>query len=287
MERESVAEGNGGYPSLMSRVAIVTGGGRGLGYEMAMALLEAGAKVMITSARETGELDSVVAEAKTIASGGKLAALQADVCDYDACERVVRETVERFGAVNCLVNNAARGFKSVDPDYVLNPTRFYEHPVEGWHEIITTNLLGMFHMARAAAPGMVAQGFGRIVNISTSDVTMIRKGYSPYGPTKAAVEAMSRVWAQDLAGTGVTVNVYLPGGATDTAILPDMENKRGSDGNLLDPEIMRAPILWLCSDASNDHTGERCIARLWGADLPPAEAAAQARDTHHEKPGIM
>ena len=282
-----MAEGNGGYPSLKGRVAIVTGGGRGLGYEMAMALLEAGAKVMVTSARETAELDGVVAEAKSITGDGELAALQADVCDYEACERVVRETTERFGAVHCLVNNAARGLKSVNPDYVLNPTRFYEHPLEGWHEIITTNLLGVFHMARAAAPGMVAQGFGRIVNISTSDITMIRKGYSPYGPTKAAVEAMSRVWAQDLAGSGVTVNVYLPGGATDTAILPDMENKRGSDGNLLEPDIMRAPILWLCSDASNGHTGERYIARLWDDTLPPETAAAQARDVHHEKPGIM
>jgi len=282
-----VVEGNGGYPSLKDRVAIVTGGGRGLGYEMAMALMEAGAKVMITSARETGELDRVAAEAKAINGDGELAATQADVCDYDACERVVRETKERFGAVHCLVNNAARGLKSVNPDYVLNPTRFFEHPVAGWHEIITTNLLGPFHMARAAAPGMVAQGFGRIINISTSDITMIRKGYSPYGPTKAAVEAMSRVWAQDLAGTGVTVNVYLPGGATDTAILPDMENKRGADGNLLEPGIMRAPILWLCSDASNEHSGERYIARLWDDSLPPAEAAARARDVHHDKPGIM
>ena len=116
---------------------------------------------------------------------------------------------------------------------------------------------------------------------------MIRKGYSPYGPTKSALEAMSRVWAQDLDGTGVTVNVYLPGGATDTAILPEMTNKRGSDGNLLDPVIMRAPILWLCSDASNGHTGERYIARLWDNALPRDKAAEKARDAHHEKPGIM
>lgn len=279
--------GNGADPSLEGRVAIITGGGRGLGYEMAIALVEAGAKVVITSARERGELDSVVAEAKGIPGNGELAAIQADVCDYGACERVVRETIERFGAVHCLVNNAGRGLKSVNPDYVLNPTRFYEHPIEGWREIVTTNVLGPFHMARAATPHMVSQGFGRIINVSTSDITMIRKGYSPYGPTKSALEAMSRVWAQDLEGTGVTVNVYLPGGATDTAFLPEMENKRGSDGNLLDPKIMRAPILWLCSDSSNGHTGERYIARLWDDALSPAEAATKSRDKHHEKPGIM
>lgn len=282
-----MAERNGVYPSLEGRAVIITGGGRGLGYEMAIALVEAGAKVMITSARERGELDAVVAEAKSIPGPGELAAVQADVCDYVACEGVVDETITRFGAVHCLVNNAGRGLKSVNPDYVLNPTRFYEHPPEGWREIVTTNVLGPFHMARAAAPHMVTQGFGRIVNISTSDITMIRKGYAPYGPTKSALEAMSRIWAQDLEGTGVTVNVFLPGGATDTAFLPEMENKRGSDGNLLDPGIMRAPILWLCSDESGNHTAERYIARLWDDALPPAEAAAKARDKHHEKPGIM
>jgi NAD(P)-dependent dehydrogenase (short-subunit alcohol dehydrogenase family) len=282
-----MATGNDVYPSLKGRVVIITGGGRGLGYEMAMALMEAGARVMITSARERGELDSTVTEAKTIRGSGELAAFQADVCDYAACEGVVRETITRFGAVHCLVNNAGRGLKSVNPDYVLNPTRFYEHPVEGWREIVTTNVLGPFHMARAAAPHMIDQGFGRIINISTSDITMIRKGYAPYGPTKSALEAMSRIWAQDLEGTGVTVNVYLPGGATDTAFLPEMQNKRGSDGKLLDPKIMRAPILWLCSDDSGGHTGERYIARLWDDTRPPAEAAAMARDAHHEKPAIM
>jgi NAD(P)-dependent dehydrogenase (short-subunit alcohol dehydrogenase family) len=136
-------------------------------------------------------------------------------------------------------------------------------------------------------PHMLRNGFGKIINISTSDVTMVRVGYSPYGPVKAGLEAMSRVWAQDLEGTGVTVNVFLPGGATDTRILPDMPSKRGADGGLLEPGIMRAPVLWLCADQSNGHTSERYIARLWDASLPVDEAAASARDRHHEKPGIL
>lgn len=275
------------YPSLKDRVCIVTGGGRGLGYEMAMALVEAGAKVVISSAREVGELEAVEKEAAETAGAGQLIAVQADVQDYAACEALVAKTLDAFGGLHCVINNAGRGLKSVNPDYVLNPIPFYEAPVEGWHEIIKTNVLGPFHLAKAAAPHLVAQGFGRIINVSTSDVTMIRRGYSPYGPSKSALEAMSRVWAQDLEGTGVTVNVYLPGGATDTAILPEMENKRGSDGNLLDPAIMRAPILWLCADESNGHTGERYIARLWDDSLSADAAAAGARDQHHEKPGIM
>jgi len=108
---------------------------------------------------------------------------------------------------------------------------------------------------------------------------MTRTGYSPYGPSKAALEAASSVWAADLANTGVTVNLLLPGGATDTALLPDMANKRGADGLLLSPDLMRAPILWLCADASNEHTGERYIAKHWAIDKAPSLAAAAARDT--------
>jgi len=275
------------YPSLQDRVVLITGGGRGLGYEMAVALVGAGAKVAITAARSTDELQQVEAAVAADHGAGRLMALQADVTDVQACEDAIAATIDRFGALHCLINNAGRGLKSVNPDYVENPIPFWQAPTDGWTEIVETNILGVFNMAKAAAAHMVQNGFGKIINISTSDVTMIRRTYSPYGPTKAFLEAASRVWAQDLEGTGVTVNVYLPGGATDTAILPDMANKRGSDGNLLDPAIMRAPALWLCADESNNHTGERYIARLWDEALEPADAAAGARDTHHEKPGIM
>jgi NAD(P)-dependent dehydrogenase (short-subunit alcohol dehydrogenase family) len=129
---------------------------------------------------------------------------------------------------------------------------------------------------------MLERGFGKIINISTSDQTMIRNGYAPYGPTKAFLEAASRVWAADLAGTGVDVNVLLPGGAADTDLLPPSPNKKGADGNLLAPSVMRAPVCWLASDASNGITGARYIARLWDDAHPDA-----ARDDTGEKPRIM
>lgn len=266
---------------------LITGGGRGLGYEMAHALVGAGSKVAITAARSTDELKQVEDAVAAEFGKGRLLAVQADVTDIQACEDAIAATIEKFGALHCLINNAGRGLKSVNPDYVENPIPFWQAPTDGWTEIVETNILGVFNMAKAAAGSMVRNGFGKIINVSTSDVTMIRRAYSPYGPSKAFLEAASRIWAQDLEGTGVTVNVYLPGGATDTAILPDMANKRGSDGNLLDPAIMRAPALWLCADESNSHTGGRYIARLWDETLPPAEAAAGARDKHHDKPGIM
>ena len=82
--------------------------------------------------------------------------------------------------------------------------------------IVATNVNGPFLMARAAAPHMMRQRWGRIVNISINHETMRRAGFSPYGPSKAALESETIIWAQDLDGTGVTVNALLPGGATDT-----------------------------------------------------------------------
>ncbi|RIV12340.1 SDR family oxidoreductase, partial [Klebsiella pneumoniae] len=149
------------------------------------------------------------------------------------------------------------------------------------------NINGTFNMARAAVPHMVTAGFGKVINISTSDQTIVRKGYAPYGPTKAALEATSRIWAQDLAGTGVDVNVYLPGGAADTGLLPDSPDKTGADGNLLPASIMRRAILWLCADQANGQTGGRYIARLWDDNLAPAEAAEAARSAPVAKPMIM
>ena len=182
------------YPSLRDRVVIVTGGGRGLGREMALALLEAGARVAVTGSREAGELNKMEDEVHRTAGGGRMVAIQADVRKYEDCERTVRQVIDAFGSVHCLVNNAGRGLLAINPDFVRNPIPFYEASVFGWSEIIETNVMGTFHMARAAAPHMVDQGFGKIINISTSDVTMVRKGFSPYGPSKAALEAYSVVW---------------------------------------------------------------------------------------------
>ncbi len=275
------------HPSLADRVVIVTGGGRGLGREMALALAEAGARVVVTGAREGAELAEVEAKGRAIAGAGRVIAHRADVREWEDCTATVARTLEAFGALHALVNNAGRGLLLISPTYNSEPPSFHEAPVEGWREIVETNVIGPFLMARAAAPHMLEQGFGKIVNVSTSHRTMVRRGYSPYGPSKAALEACSVIWAQDLADTGVTVNVLLPGGASDTKFLPEGPGKRGADGNLLSPALMRAPILWLCSDASNGRTGERYIARLWDPALAPEEAAEAARQPVHEVPVIM
>ncbi|MGY6646514.1 MAG: SDR family NAD(P)-dependent oxidoreductase [Salinarimonas sp.] len=273
------------YPSLRDRVVIVTGGGRGLGREMALALAQEGAWVAITGAQAGDELDATAREAEGLP--GRVLPLICDVGDADACTALVGRVAQELGPVTALINNAGRGMRLVSETYNREPTRFWETDPQAWAEIVTANLNGMFHMSRAVAPGMIARGFGKIINISTSDQTMVRRGYAPYGPSKAAMEAASRIFAQDLAGTGIDVNVLLPGGAADTALLPDGPGKKGADGNLLSPAIMRAPTLWLSADDSNGQTGARYIARLWDDTLPAEEAAQLARSPAVEKPAIM
>ena len=262
--------------SLAGRVIIVTGGARGLGREMALALVGQGAQVVVTGSRESPELQATLAMASALGGRDCVLGLAADVTDYAACQRVLQATLERFGALHGLVNNAGRGMRAVSETFNTVPLPFWQADPQAWRSIVDANVTGAFHMARACVPHLVAQGFGKLVNISTSDPTMVRRGYSPYGPSKAALEAASKVWAQDLSGTGVDVNVYLPGGAADTDLLPPSLNRRGADGNLLPAAIMRRGIAWLCSDASNGHTGGRYIARLWDETLPPARAAAGA-----------
>ena len=268
-------------PSLKGRVVLITGGSRGLGREMALALAEAGAHLAITGATASDALEKTLAEISGITDA---IACPADVADPAAAERAVDTAIAGFGRLDVLVNNAGLGMHLISETFNTVSTKVWEADETAWAKIVSANVNGPFHMARAATPHMLKQGFGKIVNISTSDITMIRQGYSPYGPSKAFLEAASRAWAGELAGTGVDVNVLLPGGATDTDLLPPSPTKKGADGNLLPPSVMRDPIRWLASDASNGVTGGRFIARLW-PEAGPYPGAARV-DTG-DKPAIM
>ncbi len=275
-------------PSLHGRVVIVTGGGRGLGLEMARALARCGCRLAISGARDGAELDAAQAELEVISGPGNTFSTLADVASWADCEALVRRTLDRFGRVDALINNAGRGMLEISNQYNVRPALFWQADPDGLRNIVEANVLGPLLMSRACAPHMVAQGFGRIVNISTSAITMVRKGYSPYGPSKAALEAMTAVWARDLEGTGVTVNALLPGGATDTRLLPGHgADRRGADGLLLSPTLMAAPIVWLVSDASAQSTGDRYVAREWDLKQPPDIAAAGARGARHDIPAIL
>jgi NAD(P)-dependent dehydrogenase (short-subunit alcohol dehydrogenase family) len=142
--------------------------------------------------------------------------LTADVTNEEDDLLVVSEAIREFGAIHILVNNAGRGMRFVSENFLGTPTKFWQTDPAVWRMIIDTNVTGPFLMARAVLPHMLKQHWGRIINISMNYETMRRAGFSPYGPSKAALESETIIWAQDLAGTGVTVNSLLPGGATDT-----------------------------------------------------------------------
>ncbi len=201
----------------------------------------------------------------------------ANVGREEDCARVVSGARDRFGRVDMLVNNAGRGMKYVSQRFLTEPTRFWETDPDVWRMVIDTNVNGPFLMARAAVPMMIAAGRGRIVNISMNHATMRRRGFSPYGPSKAALESETIIWAQDLEGTGVTVNALLPGGATATGMIPDGLPEEARTG-LLDPGVIVPPLLWLASEASDGVSGRRLDASRWRGDLSDAEAAKAALD---------
>lgn len=267
---------------LKGRVALITGGARGMGREMALAFARAGAAgVVITAAPgsdETagairGELDEACAAiaAAGKATGGRALALVGDVGSWTDCRKVAAETIKAFGRLDILVNNAGKSGRYVA---VGGKRRvpFFEADPEGYVEVNRTNIDGPFLMARACAPHMIAAGWGRIINISKSVDAMHRPYNTPYGPSKAALEAATIAWAEDLFGTGVTVNVLEPGGAVNTRFGDGRITGRG-----LPADVMVPCALWLASDASGDVTGCRYSGHLWDARLPPDEAAEACR----------
>src|ERR1019366_4038965 len=147
----------------------------------------------------------------------------------------------------------------VSERFLSEPSRFWETDPETWRMIIETNVNGPFLMSRAVAPGMIARGWGRIVNISMNHETMRRRGFSPYGPSKAALESATIIWSQDLGGTGVTVNALLPGGATLTGMIPPGVPE-SLQAKLLDPAIVVPPLLWLVSRDADAFNGRRPVA---------------------------
>jgi NAD(P)-dependent dehydrogenase (short-subunit alcohol dehydrogenase family) len=249
---------------------------------MALGLARAGANVVITAARGRHEIEAVADEAKTsqagIVGGGIVRGLTADVTSEADGLRVVSEAIREFGSIDILVNNAGRGMRFVSENFLDTPTKFWQTDPAVWRMIVDTNVTGPFLMARAVVPHMLKQHWGRIINISMNYETMRRAGFAPYGPSKAALESETMIWAQDLAGTGVTVNSLLPGGVTDTGMVPaDIASEVRR--RLLPPEIMVQPLLWLVSAMADEVTGARFVASLWDSALPPAQAAEKARST--------
>jgi NAD(P)-dependent dehydrogenase (short-subunit alcohol dehydrogenase family) len=233
--------------------AIVTGATSGLGLAMARALSDAGAQVAVTG-RDGARAERAAAEVGAGAFG-----LALDVRDESAVRRAVDSVAERLGGIDLLVNNAGIGMRTVNPRFLSDPQPFWAVSADGFRDVLDTKATGCFLAARAAVPVMLEQGHGRVVNISMNEQTMVRRGFVPYGPAGAAVEALSRVMAADLADTPVTVNILLPGGATNTGMIPDGTPAETRDA-LLDPSVMGPPIVWLASEEAAGVHDQRIVA---------------------------
>ena len=231
----------------------MTGGTSGLGWAMARALAVAGSSDALTG--RSGERARQVAADLPGAIG-----LALDVRSEASVAQVVQEAWSRLGGVDMLVNNAGIGMRTVNPDFMTAPQGFWLVSPAGFRDVIETNLTGYFLMARAVTPRMLAAGEGRIVNISVNEATMTRAGFVPYGPSRAGTEAMSRIMAADLRGSGVTVNLLRPGGATATGMVPDGPRPGGGSLPLLDPAVMGPPIVWLASAQAADVHDEHISA---------------------------
>lgn len=251
---------------LQGKVALVTGAGSpiGIGRTIALALLGAGARVALMDINRE-YLDQTAAEARALAGNDAVLSLTGDVTDPADAERVIAETIARFGALNVLVNNAGTHPRVLGYGNQLIP--FWKVEPEAWSRIITINTNGAFFMSRAAVPHMMAAGWGRLISVTTSFDTMLREGSAPYGPSKAGHEALVVIMSKELAGTGVTANVLVPGGSTNTNMIgPDVDRSK-----LIQPEVMAGPAVWLASDESAGFTGQRIVGLYWDESLPIAE----------------
>jgi NAD(P)-dependent dehydrogenase (short-subunit alcohol dehydrogenase family) len=254
------------------RVAIVTGAAGGIGRAMTRALLAAGIGVAGVD-RDRGPLEALAASAHEQSKTADLLTIQTDLTNDAAADEITRATRARFGRIDILVNNAGIGPGAIRPDSWQRPLKFWEITPDQWRRFVAVHTTAPLALANAVVPEMMRQGWGRIINVTTSLGTMLNAGSPTYGPSKAALEALSAIMAKDLDGTGVTVNVLVPGGITNTPMVSESGFDRAK---MIQPEVMAPPLVWLVSDAAGKVTGRRFLGVHWDPTLPPEEAAEKA-----------
>ena len=251
-----------------SRTVLLTGAAGGIGRVMTRALLADGHKVAAVD-RDQGLLDQL----GVLDSGaGRLYPVAADLATEPGCRQAIEAACRRFGSIDAVINNAGIGMCSIRPDAEARHPGIEELTPEIWDRFFVIFVRAPVMLTRLALPRMRTGGFGRIVNNTTSYRTMLR--VLPYGAAKAALESMSAVWAKELEGSAITVNVLVPGGPTDTPMISDQSGWPRE--KMLRPEIMGPPTAWLISEASTDFNGQHITAARWDISLPPAEAARRA-----------
>jgi len=224
--------------ALGGRVALVTGGGRGIGRAIAERFGAEGASVAVT-ARTTSQLQETVAAIG--AAGGRALALEADITDRDAVEQCVAKAEAALGPIDVLINNAGTQERGA---------RLWEADPEEWFRTIEVNVFGQFLVTRAVVPGMIARGGGRVVFISSGASTIPGgyTGFSAYGASKAAVNRIAETLATEAGPHGISVFAIHPG-------------------------VVRTELLKLNLEPQMDEIAPGRGASMWDRDEPPEHAA--------------
>jgi NAD(P)-dependent dehydrogenase (short-subunit alcohol dehydrogenase family) len=254
------------------RVAIVTGAAGGIGRAMVQGLLSAGIRVAGVD-RDREPLEALTASAREQGKAAELLTIATDLTDDSAADAITKATRGKFGRIDILVNNAGIGPGAIRPDSWQRPLKFWEITPDQWRRFVAVHTTAPLTLTNAVVPEMMRQRWGRIINVTTSLGTMLNAGSPTYGPSKAALEALSAIMAKDLDGTGVTVNVLVPGGITNTPMVSESGFDRAK---MIQPEVMAPPLVWLVSDAAGNVTGRRFLGVHWDPTLPPEEAAEKA-----------
>ncbi len=258
---------------LDGRIIILTGADRGLGRAMSLALAEKGARLTLAS-NDAGGLRAITHEVESIAGKGHALAVETDITDLAACENCLKRTLDVFGNLDVVVNNARRLHRGPGIPANGNNLPFWETDPEIYRQTVAVNVTGTFFMARTAANHFLLRGAGKIINLTTSVHNFFRARQSPYGVTKAAIDSSTYVWAEDLKDKGISVNALLPGGACDSD-----PNRPPSPGRKLLPiDVMNPVLVWLCSARSDGYTGGRYNGSLWDGSLDVDTAALGCRE---------
>lgn len=235
---------------LKGKVAIVTGGGRGIGRAIALGLAGAGAAVSVAG-RTQKEIEGVAAEIRQ--QGGKALPVVTDLTVNEQLENLVKATSSEFGRIDILVNNAARSFLR----------SLLDLREDGWDKVFNTNVRAVWLLSRAVARKMIEQKSGRIINITTVGAEKAELGMAAYGCSKAALKMLTRCMAREWAQFGIRVNAVGPGLTRTDFSKPIWSNPEIAKhvasaipmGRLAEPEEIVGSVLFLASDAAGFITG--------------------------------
>lgn len=248
--------------NLTGKNILITGGSSGLGFEMAKELLAHSATVVIAASGEARLKNALDILSKDFEN---VYAVRMDVTSEESVMEAARWYKANFDHLDLLINGAGVGLNVRGIRELPRGHKFYDVPVDAFRSIVDTNFTGYFIVAKYFVPIFVEQGYGKLAYTSTSTNTMTMPGQLPYGPSKAASEAMTTIIGNELNGTNVTVNVICPGGFTDTGMSSDETKEFFIKNNLpiLPPTVMNKIALFLASDKSDGVTGQKFIGKTF------------------------